>query len=197
MNTLDHQPGPESQSLHQVLYRHLMGKARGGLNEVFITQMLASWIAGRGALPHQMGLEDAVFVKMLNWHFPSFAPPHDISRNAIPPNRNDELTDVRKLLLDHRQNRSLSELWVAEIIAGACLASDHLWSDLGLFSRTHLTQMMELNFPTLATRNDKNMKWKKFLYKQLCEMEGLNLCRAPSCEACMDFADCFLDGDNL
>jgi nitrogen fixation protein NifQ len=47
------------------------------------------------------------------------------------------------------------------------------------------------NFEPLALRNDKDMKWKKFLYKQLCEAEGIYVCRAPSCEVCVDYDNCF------
>jgi NifQ. len=36
-----------------------------------------------------------------------------------------------------------------------------------------------------------DMKWKKFIYKQLCEAEGLYVCRAPSCEVCKDYDQCF------
>jgi nitrogen fixation protein NifQ len=50
---------------------------------------------------------------------------------------------------------------------------------------------MERNFPSLAARNDKNMKWKKFFYKQLCDAEGIYVCRSPSCEVCVDYAQCF------
>jgi len=32
---------------------------------------------------------------------------------------------------------------------------------------------MRRNFPPLAARNRKDMKWKRFLYKQLCEAEGI------------------------
>jgi nitrogen fixation protein NifQ len=35
------------------------------------------------------------------------------------------------------------------------------------------------------------MKWKKFFYKQLCEREGVNACKAPSCAACDDYSKCF------
>jgi nitrogen fixation protein NifQ len=35
------------------------------------------------------------------------------------------------------------------------------------------------------------MKWKKFLYKQLCEEEGLYVCRAPSCQVCVDYERCY------
>ncbi len=51
--------------------------------------------------------------------------------------------------------------------------------------------MLAYNFPDLVARNSKDMKWKKFLYKQLCEAEGLYVCRAPSCEVCKDYQQCF------
>jgi nitrogen fixation protein NifQ len=35
------------------------------------------------------------------------------------------------------------------------------------------------------------MKWKKFLYRQLCLEEGIYVCRAPSCEVCKDYDLCF------
>jgi nitrogen fixation protein NifQ len=50
---------------------------------------------------------------------------------------------------------------------------------------------MERNFPTLAAKNVHNMKWKKFLYKQLCATEGVYVCRSPSCEVCADYDACF------
>ncbi len=73
----------------------------------------------------------------------------------------------------------------------ACLGNDHLWQDIGFWQRQDLSQFLQHNFPELARRNHKDMKWKKFLYKQLCEAEGLNLCRAPSCEVCDDYSNCF------
>jgi len=50
---------------------------------------------------------------------------------------------------------------------------------------------MARNFPGLSTLNDRDMKWKKFLYKQLCERTGVYVCRSPSCEVCVDYAKCF------
>ena len=34
------------------------------------------------------------------------------------------------------------------------------------------------NFPQLARRNTQDMRWKKFLYKQLCEQDGGYVCRS-------------------
>ncbi len=35
------------------------------------------------------------------------------------------------------------------------------------------------------------MKWKKYFYRRLCELEGFTLCTAPSCRECCDFDRCF------
>ena len=102
-----------------------------------------------------------------------------------------ERQDLIDLLLDHRAIADQSEVWMAEIVAAACMGSDHLWQDLGLWSRTDLSRLMADNFPHLAAKNDRDMKWKKFLYRQLCEREGVYLCPAPSCQVCTDYAKCF------
>ena len=40
-------------------------------------------------------------------------------------------------------------------------------------------------------KNVRDMKWKKFLYKQLCLQEGVYLCRSPSCAVWRDYPVCF------
>ena len=184
------------QGLHEALYQRLVGAGRDGVpvdpNRDFIAQMLASWLVGRGALPAFMGLDETPFAAMVAALFPDHGPVAPNSDRAPLEDRYDESDDVRALLEAHRAHRAASERWIVEIIAAGCMASDHLWSDLGLFSRPYLTAMMEVNFPELAGRNTQNMKWKKFLYKQLCEGEGLYVCRAPSCQVCADYARCFI-----
>lgn len=193
MNMLDR---PRSID-HQALYECLMDHARGSENDVFIAQMLSSQLSSKSAMPGFLGLTAEDFEHLLMRHFAGFCAPHTYGTAApaawMRQDRASELEDVRALLLAHRANRSSSEIWIARIIAIGSLAPDHLWSDLGLFSRTHLTRMMDHNFPALAAGNDNNMKWKKFLYKQLCAQEGIYVCRAPSCEACADYAACFID----
>lgn len=94
-------------------------------------------------------------------------------------------------MLEARAGLDDSETWLAEIVACACMGMDHLWQDMGLWSRKELSELMHRNFPALAQRNDRDMKWKKFLYKQLCEQEGIYVCRAPSCDVCSDYLNCF------
>jgi nitrogen fixation protein NifQ len=102
-----------------------------------------------------------------------------------------EHEELHALLLRYRAQASASEIDLAEIVALACSGSDHLWQDLGLYNRGQLSELMRVNFPKLAELNSGDMKWKKFLYKRLCEEEGIYVCRSPSCTECKDHDDCF------
>lgn len=177
---------PQSEGV----YAELMAYASGLPNDVLFAQMISSQVAGTGVLPPGLGLDDKQFAALLATHFPGAA----LSLQCIPAAgdpRALERDDVLALLLEHRAWRDQSEEWMAEIVTSACMGNDHLWQDLGLWSRDWLSKLMTENFPALAAKNEHDMKWKKFLYKQLCEMEGLNLCRAPSCEYCTDYLKCF------
>lgn len=102
-----------------------------------------------------------------------------------------EKQDLEGLLRRHAAKSDPETECIIALVVAACLGSDHLWQDLGLWSRQELSAMIAHNFPQLKERNSKDMKWKKFLYKQLCEAEGLYVCRAPSCEVCQDHQQCF------
>ena len=110
---------------------------------------------------------------------------------ACPALDNDEFVDLLDLLLAYRSTRDEQSEWLARAVAAACLGNNHLWQDLGLPDRQALSDLLEQNFTTLFARNSGNMKWKKFFYKQLCERAEVNLCKAPSCRVCTDYAQCF------
>lgn len=112
-------------------------------------------------------------------------------RQELLDMRRDEWSDLRNLLKQHRAGIHPLETAMADIVAAGCLGGDHLWRDLGLATRQQLGELLALFFPTLAVKNSKDMKWKKFFYKQLCEQEGGYVCRAPSCEECAVYDDCF------
>lgn len=175
----------------QERHTELMAHARGLGNDDWLARMLATASHGGGALPDWFGLSPVQFQMLMGLHFPgvSIAPP--LPGHQLATERIDEFEQLRELLLKHRAGYSTSEIWMAGVVAAACMASDHLWQDLGLWSRTDLSALMHANFPRLAARNTRNMKWKKFLYKQLCAAEGIFVCRAPSCEICTDFTACF------
>jgi len=108
--------------------------------------------------------------------------------------RDDEVEEVQSLLLAHSDpaaGTAAEAAAVAETVAVACLGDQHLWQDLQLDSRAELSAMMRQWFPALVERNHLDMKWKKFLYKQLCEREALYICKAPSCAQCSDRGLCF------
>jgi nitrogen fixation protein NifQ len=172
------------------LYAELMSHAAGLPNDVLFAQMISSQIAGVGALPCGLGLDEKEFCALLTTHFPGAELVIHCAKKVADP-RDLERDDVLGLLLVHRAHRNMSEEWMAEIVTSACMASDHLWQDLGLWSRDYLSRLMTQNFPSLAAKNVHDMKWKKFLYKQLCEQEGINACRSPSCEYCADYLNCF------
>ena len=180
----------ESPAQSNGLYGKLMSHASGLPNEELFAQMISSQMAQTGALPPGLGLKEADFSALLARHFPGVEL-HLRCAGHITDPRALERDDVLSLLLEHRAGNDPSEQWMAQIVTAACMANDHLWQDLGLWSRDYLSRLMTQNFPALAAKNIHDMKWKKFIYKQLCEKEGINACRAPSCEYCTDYLKCF------
>lgn len=173
------------------LYGRLMVAAAGLPNDTLLAKMIASSSDGIGALPVGLGLDPGAYADLVARHFPTLIP-GELPPGLVPPeDRQDERHDLTALLLEHRAGRDPSEVWMAGIVAAACMGGDHLWQDLGLWSRADLSQLMTDNFPFLAAKNDRDMKWKKFLYRQICEREGIPVCPAPSCQACADYAKCF------
>jgi nitrogen fixation protein NifQ len=103
----------------------------------------------------------------------------------------DEEEQLRHLLQSHQADSRPEALWLTSMIARRSMSANHLWQDLGLLDRTELNRLMSERYPGLASRNVSNMKWKKFFYRMLCEMEGFSLCTAPTCHECNDFDACF------
>jgi nitrogen fixation protein NifQ len=181
--------------LHQnreQIYARLTPSDELSLNHQWLACMIASWCAGQGVLPDYLGLEPAQFAAMTQHFFPGRTLPAQApSGRTLDFSRMLEKDDLVNLLKNAGKPDSLELDWLIGIIVAGCLGSDHLWQDLGLWSRPQLSAMLQHNFPALAAKNDKDMKWKKFLYKQLCEAEGLYLCRVPSCEVCVDYLKCY------
>lgn len=174
------------------IFQELVAHSNQSDNAIWLAKMIASWRVGQGALPDFLGLHPEQFHSLMAHFFWGFNFPHQTpSGKTLDYSRMLEKEDLEKLLTYFRVSELIESEWVATILVAGCLGSDHLWQDLGLWSRSELSGLMSYNFPELAARNSKDMKWKKFLYKQLCEMEGLYLCRAPSCEVCQDYGHCF------
>jgi nitrogen fixation protein NifQ len=80
---------------------------------------------------------------------------------------------------------------VARAVAAGCLGDRHLWRDLGLRNRASLRQLLETYFAPFASDNVMDMRWKKYIYRKLCRWGGFQTCKAPSCAACPEYAECF------
>lgn len=143
-----------------------------------------------GRRPLIRGLSEARFQKLLNEHF---------YLDAMFPNgeenpgveAEDEYSDLVNLLLEHRAEPTEKNAWLAYAVATAAMGENHLWQDMGLPSRKVLSELMRSHFPGLAARNDKDMKWKKFFYRQLCELAEVPICKSPHCAECCDYDLCF------
>ncbi|MBK1690596.1 nitrogen fixation protein NifQ [Ectothiorhodospira mobilis] len=162
------------------------GERPGG---ALLARIVAAQAMGLGVLPPDLELGAVQYRRLMEHYFPGIGVTP--GSPSVPPDRPQERRDLYELMWAHRAGRDLCESWIAAIVARACLGGNHLWQDLGLAHREMLTRLMETHFPGLAERNEGDMKWKKFLYRQLCLAEGLRICRAPSCQVCPDYADCF------
>jgi len=172
-------------------------------NAEFFIALLQAQKLGLSNLPLHLGLTQTQYSQMMVWfdfdasftHLSTNAYEKATIRQQLLELRQDEQQELNDLLLAHRRNQDVSEQWLANILAAGCLAGDHLWRDLGLRNRESLTALFAVNFPALAKKNSGVMRWKKFLYKQLCEQQGNFVCRSPSCETCSVYDECF--GDEL
>lgn len=135
------------------------------------------------------GMSESCFQKLMRSCFPGAHLTN--ARSPVSTVQFDEFDDLLELLLDHRAETSVSMDWLARCIATAAMDDNHLWQDMGLPDRRVLSALLYEFFPTLAELNIKDMKWKKFFYRQLCERTGILICKAPNCGVCTDQAVCF------
>jgi nitrogen fixation protein NifQ len=103
----------------------------------------------------------------------------------------DEIAMLRELLLSRRATPGDDSRWLAAMVARRAMEPNHLWEDLGLRDRSELSRLLMRHFAPLASRNTRNMRWKRFFYRTLCEDDGLVMCSTPVCTSCADFALCF------
>jgi len=80
---------------------------------------------------------------------------------------------------------------LARILATRAAFPGHLWVAMGLTERSQLTAAIRRHLPSLAKANSQNMRWKRYLYKQVCDLNGGTMCKAPNCGVCSDYSLCF------
>ena len=99
----------------------------------------------------------------------------------------EEESDLYRLFLDHRSSIGPLAFTFARIIARACMEPEHLWMCLGLKNRDQLSALLRWHFRPLFEKNTRNMRWKKFFYKQLCDIANIRTCKASACEICAHY----------
>jgi len=148
----------------------------------------AETAAGLGPLTERLGLSGADIAALRDRFAPGLALPDlDLPRPACPPDQQA----IETLILWRAGVASPEARWLAAILARRSMETRHLWEDLGLPSRPALSAMIGHFLPGLAAANSRNMRWKKFFYRQICSDAAFSLCLSPSCDDCDERASCF------
>lgn len=183
------------------IYRLLTGidQAEAEIDDTvaFDRHVIASIIAvaamEHGMLAERTGLATVELIALLAQLFPtaaidaSWLPLSGVS--AAPDD--DEIAMVRDLLLGQRSTEGDVSRWLAAMVARRAMEPNHLWEDLGLRERAELSRLLTRHFAPLARKNTRNMRWKRFFYRMLCEDDGFVMCTTPVCTQCNDFSVCF------
>lgn len=156
-----------------------------------LASILAAAAMEGGALAERAGLAEHELAALLTRHFPLIQIKGLSSLSRSGQAEDDETAMVRDLLLAQRSTEGDVSLWLAAMVARRAMEPNHLWEDLGLRERSELTRLLTRHFGPLAARNTKNMKWKRFFYRMLCEDDGFVMCTTPVCTQCNDFDLCF------
>jgi len=142
-------------------------------------------------LTESLGLDRRVIGEVVDAVFPGALDLNDIvPEDADTGEDAPEEPDFREMLERNSNGDGQIAKWWSSIVARRCQAGDHMWRSMGLFSRKELTEAMCRYFKPLAAKNVLDIRWKKFLYRQLCTDLGLQVCRSPVCDVCPDLAFC-------
>ncbi|MFC0239221.1 nitrogen fixation protein NifQ [Rhodopseudomonas telluris] len=183
-----------------VVYRALTGclpaEAQIDDDRAFDRHVLASILSAAmtepGPIIERCGLPADDFTALIVAQFPHVSVL--LSVLALDePEIDDEAVMLRDLLLKHRSTTGEIGRWLAAMVARRAIEPEHLWEDLGLRNRAELSRLLTRHFAPLAQGNTRNMRWKRYFYRKLCEDDGLVMCSTPSCAQCNDFAECFGD----
>jgi nitrogen fixation protein NifQ len=197
----DEEHGPRAHADHPV-YRALMDSAApDGVCEDN-RHLFACLLTVASEEPYDtaaaLGLKTDELNQLLQTWFPQVRT--DLLQHADrpeqePPEYNEE---VLQILLSHVPDGAdgtpePSSLHLAHVIAARTAHPGHLWVAMGLFERPQLSASIRRLLPSLAEANDKNMRWKRYLFKQVCDLNGGVMCKSPNCGDCSDYILCFPD----
>ncbi|MGL3104295.1 nitrogen fixation protein NifQ [Bradyrhizobium sp. BR 1432] len=155
-----------------------------------LASVLCAAVMDGGPLPERAGLTAEDLNELLAQCFSSAPVPTVVAMENAGSTSDEEIM-VRDLLLAQRSTEGDISRWLAAMIARRAMEPNHLWEDLGLRERPELSRLLARHFAPLAAQNTKNMRWKRFFYRRLCEDDGLVMCTTPVCTQCNDFNHCF------
>jgi len=162
--------------------RHIIGRLL--LHAMAESKRLGSSVESRLGLDGERLSAAAEFV-----HMDLFLSPSQSARTE----EDEEEEMIRQILLQNHSGPQQVSEWLAYVVARRGMEPNHLWEDLGLAERSDLTKLLLRHFAPLACKNTRNMRWKRFLYRSLCEAEGFSMCPSPTCDACSEFHVCYGD----
>lgn len=198
------EPGPRLSAANP-LYRALIDSPAANRIEPEDRQLFACLLAVADSEPCPLnlalGLAEKRLDALIHAVFPRldgqklFADPG--SKRSVPPAINPE---VLTLLLSHvpatgSEWQQQAAAVLARIIAARAAHPGHLWTAMGLFERPQLSAAIGRHLPSLAAANNRNMRWKRYLFKQVCDRNGGVMCKVPNCGVCSDYSYCFAEDD--
>ena len=157
-----------------------------------------------GSLELALGLPGEQIDSLLAGYFPGFDRTlleKTAARRRAHDGVEEPNPEVQDILRSHIQALSPQSgefpiaAWLAEIIAARVTLPGHLWVAMGFARRAELTETIRRHFPSLAAANNRGMRWKRYLFKQICDRHGGVMCRTPNCADCSDYALCFPSDD--
>jgi len=165
-----------------------------------VLSVAAQEISELDRLAASLGLCDDSLSELLSAYFPG------VTANDLPRHGSTQLPpaefnpEVLAILMSHvptdvTGGRNQPAEWLARIIAVRAAQPGHLWIAMGLFERPELTATIRRHLPTLAAANHQGMRWKRYLFKQVCEKNGGVMCKNPNCGDCSDYPLCFAPED--
>jgi len=111
---------------------------------------------------------------------------------AIPEINEEVLTLLLRHVSEPTEESSIPiSTYLCHILAARASQPGHLWVSMGFFERPELTASIRRHLPSLADANNKNMRWKRYLFREVCNLNGGTMCKAPNCGVCSDYALCF------
>jgi nitrogen fixation protein NifQ len=160
--------------------------------DIHVFASLIATAAAQGSAVHgHLGLSSDEFRAMIDRLFPGAGDMFCGCYASQSAGEDDEVAMVRALLLAHRSTEGEEGRWLASMIARRAVEPNHLWEDLGLRNRDELSRLLARHYAPLAAQNTRNMRWKRFFYRMLCEADGMVMCTTPVCTDCTDFDLCF------